>query len=208
MKQKYLIAALVVVLVLGAFWFITKSNKTAEQVAIPMSEAVEREDLGMSFRYPDTYELRQMEGGLELNGLLMQGAFTISSTTEGLPVTSGFVFREAVDVLDETDVAAGVVSTTTEDTSSTTPLTKEEQLRAWAENNEALTSYESRTGEPSIVKVDGVDALFFTTNAGQLQDTYVIVYRNDMYLFVGQYETEGDVYQQNFKAFIDSIYFL
>lgn len=210
MKNKYIFGLVLLAFVCIVGWWLFGSGSETPIATVEMSEEIDRSDLGISFRQPKGYELRQLEGGLELNGMTMQGAFTISSTSENLPVISGFVFKETPIVLDESDVLAGVTLEQETDTATATEkLSKEQELKLWAEKNEVLTNFTSLESDTSRTEVDGITALEFVTQGSSFkQDMRVVDYRGRTFLLVGQYESIDDVYHKNFKTFIESFLFL
>ena len=207
MNRKYITIGVLVVLLGGLVWFLISSQKHST-LTIPMSERVERPDMSLSFKYPEQGVMRVMEGGLSLGNMTMDGTFVIGSSTESAPVISAFVFTETEALFDESEVASGLVSTTTE--SEDSPVldeTKEEKIRSWLRANNHLTNYESARDE-STQNLDGVTALRYKTSGSTYQQiVYAVIFRNRHYVFMGQFESANDLYEQQFEAFIDSIYF-
>jgi hypothetical protein len=79
------------------------------------------------------------------------------------------------------------------------------KLQAWAVANTQFSSWGAATTEPQPVEVDGVRAITYKTESVYKQDVYLVLYADDIYVFTGQYETEGDEMQTMFNDILASV---
>jgi hypothetical protein len=80
-----------------------------------------------------------------------------------------------------------------------------EKLQAWAKANPQFSSWAAATTEPELVDVDGVRSITYKTESTYKQDVYITLYDGDIYVFTGQYETEGDEMHTMFKDILASV---
>lgn len=91
------------------------------------------------------------------------------------------------------------------DSAETDGLKRAEKLRAWAVANPQFSSWGAATTEPQSVEVDGVRAIAYKTESVYKQNVYVTLYNDDVYVFTGQYEKEGDTMQQMFTEILAEV---
>lgn len=84
-------------------------------------------------------------------------------------------------------------------------LKRAEKLRAWAIANPQFSSWAAAITEPEQVEVDGVRAITYKTESVYKQDVYLALYSDDIYVFTGQYESEGDEMQEMFADILASV---
>jgi len=81
-----------------------------------------------------------------------------------------------------------------------------EKTKKWAESNDQYTNVSSASTEIEEVDIDGAPAIHYKVDGKYSKDVYVVKYGKRMYLFVGQYESEGDYMNTAFKDLVESIY--
>ncbi len=84
-------------------------------------------------------------------------------------------------------------------------MKRAEKLQAWAIANPQFSSWVAATTEPERVEVDGVQAIRYQTESVYKQNVYLALYADDLYIFTGQYETEGDEMQVMFNDILASV---
>lgn len=81
------------------------------------------------------------------------------------------------------------------------------RLQNWAQTNSVLTGFDQLSAETEVVEIDGAKALHYQSVGEYKKDIYLISHSGNVYLFVGQYQEEGDYLQTTFKDLIGSILF-
>lgn len=84
-------------------------------------------------------------------------------------------------------------------------LKRAEKLQAWAVANPQFSSWGAATTELQSVEIDGVQAITYKTESVYKQDVYVALHNDDIYVFTGQYEKEGDDMQKMFTGILAEV---
>ncbi len=87
--------------------------------------------------------------------------------------------------------------------SSTTAFDK---VKLWSMNNAEYTNIDFAVSDIEEVEIDGAPTAHYKADKNYPQEVYVTKYGDKMYLFVGQYEEEGDYMHNAFKAMVESVY--
>lgn len=90
---------------------------------------------------------------------------------------------------------------------STDPSDRAARLKEWALKNDGLTQYSQKKAEPEEVEIDSVKALKYQADGLYQQTIYLATYKNNVYMFVNQYNEESDMNQTSFETFLSSISF-
>lgn len=86
-------------------------------------------------------------------------------------------------------------------------MSRVEKLRAWAIENPQFSSWAAATTEPESFEVDGVRSITYQTESVYKQNVHLVLYSDDIYIFTGQYEVEGDEMQTMFNDILASVIF-
>lgn len=93
------------------------------------------------------------------------------------------------------------------DEDSVEDLSRTDKIKNWAKENSSLTSFDLAKGEIIETEIDGIQALKYQSDGLYSQEIYIVKYKDLMYLFVGQYEEEGDYLNSSFASVVESIWF-
>ena len=196
MNKTYIIGGVVVLLLLVVGFFVFQQFQNDRTVAVTVNQLIDRPDLEFGFSYPSG------EAGLSLveppagEGNLL-GAFLLFPTDsyieyqneEGAETPASisiFVFAE-----DDSDSESGRIT----------------RLQNWASDNSALTKYDLALNTPDIVEVDGVKAIRYDAEGVYPQTIYLASYTGRIYMFVGQFEEDGDYLDTTFGEVISAVTF-
>ena len=81
------------------------------------------------------------------------------------------------------------------------------RMQNWAEKNSALTGFDNLSTESEVVEIDGARAIHYQSEGKYKKDMYLVSHRGNMYLFVGQSESDDDKMQQTYQDLIGSVLF-
>lgn len=205
-NKKWLFLLFLLVVVLGAsfYWFNGPAKDRA--MSISVEEKVVRPDLNFSFSFlggvnalsytesaPETLTDNNLLKAFVLMETKRQRNYLKEKGASVPPAITILIFRKT----DFTD--SGSQATSSERLSSFDYLAK------WTDVNSGYTGSRHAVSDYVDTEIDGRTALNFQSELGFKQDTYVARYRDKVYLFVGQYEQDGDFMQQAFKDLIASV---
>jgi hypothetical protein len=202
-KQPLRIIAIVLLIALFGFAYYYFVAKPVDITTLP-TETRTNTDVGISFSYPagdDGLTLveppRDTTPGLKAAYLLMPTKeyddFIKSTEAREAPATIG-VFVYALD-------------TATSTASSGERIDRITRLQNWAMDNNVLTSFSQAKNTPDVIEVDGLKALHYQADGLYQQNIYLASYKNQVYMFVSQYNEEADITRTAFDSFIQSIIF-
>jgi hypothetical protein len=203
----FTILAIGIIAVLAAAYYVARVQPQQAFDAQNAPATIVRPEAGLEFTYlegPDAFSLFEPSTVAEP----LQSAFIIVPSPQFVALRnqeeietprsiSLFVYdkRNAYDRPDENSPEG-------ED------LSREGRLLRWAAENDSITGLSQAIAEPTEIDIDGVSGLTYQTVGTFPQTIYLVSYRDFIYFFVGQYETEGDAMQEAFSNLIDSIYFI
>ncbi len=81
------------------------------------------------------------------------------------------------------------------------------RLKDWAMRFDGLTQYSKKKAEPEEVEIDGLKALKYQADGLYQQTIYIATYKNNVYMFVSQYNEESDITKTAFDALLASVSF-
>lgn len=199
--------ALLVAVVAGIWWFNSASDPNA-MIERTVEQTISPDDLDIAFSFPSGPNgltlieppLEGVAGGMLVDAFILmeRAAYQEYQAAEAgataPPSISVFVF--------EAEAATGTDAATSGERPD-----RMTRLRAWARENDALSSRSLATEEPTEVEVDGLDMLRYTAAGTYDQDIYLGLYRGQVYLLVGQYASTEDPIYADFQSFIERIRF-
>jgi hypothetical protein len=95
----------------------------------------------------------------------------------------------------------------TENATSADRADRMTRLKDWAMRFDGLTQYSKKKAEPEEVDIDGLKALKYQADGLYQQTIYLATYKNNVYMFVSQYNEESDITRTAFDAFLASVSF-
>lgn len=204
-----------VLLVVGAVWYFG-SDDTAGPTTSPIAgeaEQVVNEQQNVEFTYyggPEGYTLLESPAGANLGSAELVKAYTLVNTvaynennqsTQGvgqnIPAISVLIFNQP------TSTPAAESASGTSTGAATEPT-----LAEWAAAHSGFTAYGIRNGEPEEVRIDNISAIHYTSDGPFPSETYVLKHRGKYYVFIGQYEADGDDIRKAFQQLMQEVYFL
>lgn len=81
------------------------------------------------------------------------------------------------------------------------------RLKDWAVRFDGLTQYSQKKAEPEEVEIDGLKTLKYQADGLYQQTIYLATYKNNVYMFVSQYNEESDITKTAFDALLASVSF-
>ncbi len=81
------------------------------------------------------------------------------------------------------------------------------RLKDWAVRFDGLTQYSQKKAEPEEVEIDGLKALKYQADGLYQQTIYLATYKNNVYMFVSQYNEQSDITYTSFDALLGSVSF-
>lgn len=195
------IALIIMAVIAARSWFQDRT------VSVTVNEKIERPALNLEFTFPSgdaaysfiepKFDSTTTPGGPEAAFIMIDTDEYLAfeqQTTDGEtpPTMTIFVYPETPDA----------AATTTQ------PSERLTRVRAWAAAHNDLTSFAGARATPEEVVIDGVKALHYQTDGLYPQDVYIALHRNRYYLFVGQYDGEGDSRYTDFQKLMSTVTFL
>lgn len=95
----------------------------------------------------------------------------------------------------------------TENATSTEKADRMTRLKDWAVRFDGLTQYSKKKAEPEEVEIDGLKALKYQADGLYQQTIYLATYKNNVYMFVSQYNEESDITHTSFDELLASVSF-
>lgn len=201
-KNNYLyivVAVVVVIAAVAAYFLLAKPALDNRTVMVPTMERVSSPDVALSFAYEsgaDKFTLIEPpleEGPLKEAFIIMDTQAFIASENDPASVTppsiSIFVFAKPEEVPGSPE------------------MSRLDELRAWAQENQSLTAITAAMSEPEVVEVDGLNALRYSADGSYKQDFYLVSYQSNHYLFAGQYQETGDRLNEAFATLMTTVEF-
>jgi hypothetical protein len=166
-------------------------------------QTVNNKDISLEFVY----------GGGDTGFTLSQSAAPDGNLLKAYVLTSTKDYKEFQENKDDREtppaISAFVYQLEDEVAASTSERVERiTRLQNWAMDNDALTSISKAKNTPDIVELDGLKALHYQADGLYQQDVYLASYKNRVYMFVGQYDSEKDITYIGFQDFIQKISFL
>lgn len=205
MKKIGIIALLVSLTVAGWYYYSEKNSQSGNTVDVAAlnqtTNLVDRSDLNLAFRYPNSnYTMISAPLGSALQDADLVESFVVVETagynaavengaTEYPPLLTITVFNKPTDeeVSDENS-----------------EVSRTERLTAWAKQFPGLTNINGQIIEDvTASSVDGVNGITYTTDGLYKNKTYILAYRDFMYLLTIQSNGDADndaVFQQIFDS--------
>ena len=200
MKKAYVIAGLFLLagLSFAVYSQVLKPQLDNRMVTAVVPTTIDRPDILLSFTYPSGeagYALVEPpvaeESDIKAVFLLMETERYIKhqgkeDEEDAPPVISVMVFDNQAD-----ETEGGRIT----------------RMQNWAEKNSALTGFDNLSTESEVVEIDGARAIHYQTEGKYKKDMYLVSHRGNMYLFVGQSESDDDKMQQTYQDLIGSVLF-
>ncbi len=201
-KNNYLyivLAVVIIVAAIAAYLLLAKPALDNRTVMVPTMETVSSPNVALSFAYEsgvDKFTLIEPpleEGPLKEAFIIMDTQAFIASESDPASVTpptmSVFVFAKPEALPGAPD------------------MSRLDELRAWAQENQSLTAITAASSEPEVVEIDGLNALRYSADGSYKQDFYLVSYQSNHYLFAGQYEEAGDRMNEAFATLMSTVEF-
>lgn len=198
-KKIAIIAAFAVALLAISLYFF-QVRPAAEFAAQNAAETIVNEDLSFEFKYtagPDA--LSMFEPSVNRSPLL--GSYVLLPSHDFVAIrnqqASGTPPTISIFVYDFSDTALPV---------EIESLGRSEKILAWARANQALTGL-TEDVEPQPAELDGVSGFEYKYPSTYNQTIRLHSYDNKLYMFVGQYENNGDQMQDFYEEVLASVLF-
>lgn len=203
-KYLYIAITLGTLVIAGGLYYVLVQQPAADFAAQNAVATITRPEAGLEFSYmegPDAFSLFEPETVADpMNSafiLIPSEQFVALRNQEEIdtpPSISLFVYNQ-LNRYDRPDEVTG------ED------ISRRDRLIRWANENDSITSI-SQAESITDIEVDGVSGISFNVQGAFPQTIYLISYRDFIYFFVGQYNSEGDALQEAFTDLVDSMYFI
>ncbi len=95
----------------------------------------------------------------------------------------------------------------TENATSAPRADRMTRLKDWAMRFDGLTQYSKKKAEPEEVEIDGLKALKYQADGLYQQTIYLATYKNNVYMFVSQYNEDTDTTKTAFEDLLASVSF-
>lgn len=220
---KILIVAIVLSLLGAIVYLAVIKPRVVEQTNVAEA-TVSRSAVGLSFAYPTGESgLSLIEPPTTANTSLLEAFILMpfadykkSQSDEPPPETPASI---SIFVFDEEETSGATLTLGTEgsdsesvaveqDTASDTPrVGRITRLQNWATDNQNLTSFNQAKNTPEVVEIDGVSTLYFEADGLYQQQIYLAAYKDNIYMFVGQYDSQEDPIYQQFKDLMTKVSF-
>ena len=218
-KRNTIIAiALVVFIAAGIYFLVNKKSTTTSIEPFFQQEKVLSEEYAFEFTYESGDEgLALFEP--EVSGEPLKAAYILMLTPDFVqvrnagtnaagetpPTISMFVFTKP-DYKPIAQPRAVDGETSTPGTQEP-PLSRLDEVRKWAEQNQELTGYASATTEAKETEIDGVKAITYETEGLYNQEVYIASYQKNIYLFLGQFDSKDDPIYEKYQQVLERISF-
>jgi hypothetical protein len=205
-KNSLILAGILIVVIAAISYQIVQTRNNNEAADAALQQTVENDTLGLSFSYkggPDGFTLveppAEQKGILKAYLLLPTKAYEEYKTKE-VPSEAPAGMNVFVFTHDE--------ATTTDAGASTTPRAdRMTRLQEWATTNTTITSFTMAKAAPETVEIDGLKMLRYKADGLYQQDIYLASYKNQIYMFVGQYNEESDMTYTEFQTLMQTVSF-
>ena len=207
-KNSLILVAVLVIVIAAVAYQIVQTRNSNEAAEAALEQTVENDMLGLSFSYmggPDGFTL--VEPPAEQKGILK--AYLLLPTKSYQEYKTQEVPGEApasMNVFVFTHEENQATSTPT-DASSTARADRMTRLKEWATTNATITSFTNAKSEPETVEIDGLKMLRYKADGLYQQDIYLASYKNQVYMFVGQYNEESDMTYTEFQKLMQTVSF-
>ncbi len=193
--KKIIIAVVFVALCVAGWYFFVKNDRSDTGTRVDVAalkettELVSRDDLHLEFRYPN-------EGYTMLSAPL-GGALENSSLVESFAVVETVAYEAAVQngATEYPPIFSITVFENNEDETASTAehVPRADRLKAWAETYRGLTNINGQMIEAvTETDVDGVSGITYTTDGLYPNKTYILTYRDYIYLINIQSNGDAD----------------
>ena len=210
-KTSLIIAAVLLLVTAVVVYQMVQTKNTNEAADAALQKEVNNDDLGLAFSYksgPDGFTL--VEPPAEQKGILK--AYLLLPTKAYEEYKTREVPGEApagmnVFVFTHEEEPAEPIAVTTDGASTTPPADRMTRLQEWATTNTTITSFTSAKAAPETVEVDGLKMLKYKADGLYQQEIYLASYKNQIYMFVGQYNEETDMTYTEFQNLMGTVSF-
>lgn len=208
--KKIITLAMVAIILIGLAVFVVRPWLQNRTVSTVVQEKIERPAVHLEFTFPGGAEAYSFIEP-QFNGTATPGApeaaFIMIDTDEYQAYeqkTSNGETPPTMSILVFPEPAENIAATATTGES----VDRMTRLRNWAEANTVLTAYTNAKKAPEEVEIDGVKLLHYQADGLYPQDIYIALHRGKFYLFVGQYDGEGDARYTDFQNLMATVSFL
>ena len=198
--KKIAIIAVFAIALLAVSVYFFQVRPAAEFAAQNAAETIVNEDLSFEFKYtagPDALSMFEPS----VNRAPLLGSYVLLPSQDFVAIrnqeSSDTPPTISIFVYDFSDTALPF---------SIESLGRSEKVLAWARANQALTGL-SEDIEPQAVELDGVTGFEYQYPSTYNQTIRLHSYDNKLYMFVGQYENQGDQMQKFFDDVLESVLF-
>ena len=203
---KIAVIATLVVAVLGTGYYFFGPHAKNRTVVTNTNERIVNEELEFSFAFESgesaLSSIESLPGQLDDARILkMYVLMEVMKLQDYRSDTEGKEPPPAITVLVFERTEADKLA---DDTATSTPYI--DKMKNWAVANDQYTNINSASSEVEEVDIDGAPGIHYKVDGAYKQSIYLTKYQGRMYLFVGQYEEEGDYMNTSFQELVDSIY--
>lgn len=207
-KTSLIIAAVLLLVTAVVVYQMVQTKNSNEAADAALMQEVNNDDLGLAFSYksgPDGFTLveppAEQKGILKAYLLLPTKAYEEYKTRE-VPGEAPAGMNVFVFTQEEETIASSTTG------ASTTPRAdRMTRLQEWATTNTTITSFTSAKSAPETVEVDGLKMLKYKADGLYQQEIYLASYKNQIYMFVGQYNEETDMTYTEFQNLMGTVSF-
>lgn len=204
-KQKLIIIGAALVIVTAVVGYLLYKSYTPNTVDEGTLKMIEDKTYGITFSFNEgendftVVEPPENQAGIQKSYIL-------------LPTKAYNEYKESESISDAPASMNVFILTlqeegNTENASSAERVDRMTRLKDWAVRFDGLTQYSKKKAEPEEVEIDGLKALKYQTDGLYKQNIYLTTYKNNVYMFVSQYNEESDVTRTAFDALLTSVSF-
>ena len=176
-----------------------------QQTTLGTTKTVNDETYGLSFSFDEGEEAFTLveppvnQAGIQKSYIML--------------LTKAYADYQQSDNVAEAPAGMNVFILTLEEEGNTENATTAEQadrmtrLKDWAMRFDGLTQYSKKKAEPEEVEIDGLKALKYQTEGLYQQTIYLATYKNNVYMFIGQYTEQSDITYTAFEKLLTTISF-
>ena len=176
-----------------------------QQTTLGTTKTVNDETYGLSFSFDEGEEAFTLveppvnQAGIQKSYIML--------------LTKAYADYQQSDNVAEAPAGMNVFILTLEEEGNTENATTAEQsdrmtrLKHWAMRFDGLTQYSKKKAEPEEVEIDGLKALKYQTEGLYQQTIYLATYKNNVYMFIGQYTEQSDITYTAFEKLLTTISF-
>lgn len=204
-KQTLIIIGVVLAIITVVVGYQLYKSYTPDTMSEGALKTIENETYGISFSFNEGEDAFTVVEPPE-NQAGIQKAYIL------LPTKAYNDYKDS-EIISEAPASMNVFILTLEEVGNTENATSTERadrmtrLKDWAMRFDGLTQYSKKKAEPEEVEIDGLKTLKYQADGLYRQTIYLATYKNNVYMFVSQYNEESDVTRTAFDALLTSVSF-